>query len=179
LIASVRAGNIIGGGDWGEDRLVPDLVRAAALKERAIIRHPDSVRPWQYVLEPLSGYLLLGQKLLEGKEVFSGSWNFGPDEKEPLNVLQVAKELKKSWPRIDFEMAPLNEGLHEATLLKLDCSKARTGLKWRPLWSGTTMFQKTAEWYKAFYDGAQVLSLQQLAEYGDDARRERVEWALS
>lgn len=179
LIASVRAGNIVGGGDWGENRLVPDLVRAAERNERAIIRHPDSVRPWQHVLEPLSGYLLLGQYLLEGKREFSGPWNFGSDEEDHLTVLEVAKELQKSWPKIDFETRPQSKGPHEATLLKLDCSKARAGLEWRTLWKGSRMFQKTAEWYRAFYDAGQVLSSEQLARYVGDAKREGLEWALS
>jgi CDP-glucose 4,6-dehydratase len=178
LIASVRAGNVVGGGDWGENRLVPDLVRAAVRNDRAIIRNPKSVRPWQHVLEPLSGYLVLGQFLTQGKREFSGSWNFGSDEEDHLTVLEVVNQLRKSWPNIDFELRPKTQGPHEATFLKLDCSKARAELAWRILWKGTRMFQKTAEWYKAFYDGGRVLSMDQLQEYAEDAKREGLRWAL-
>jgi CDP-glucose 4,6-dehydratase len=178
LVASVRAGNIVGGGDWGEDRLVPDIMRAASKTEKAIIRNPTATRPWQHVMEPLVGYLLLGQHLLEGKKDFSGAWNFGPDDKGHRNVLEVAEELKKHWATLDFEIRSDKKAPHEANLLKLDCSKAYGKLNWRAVWHGSKMFEKTVKWYRVFYESDQVLSLEQLTEYIEDAKAERFSWAV-
>jgi len=178
LIASVRAGNIVGGGDWGEDRLVPDIMCAAGKIEKAIIRNPAATRPWQHVMEPLAGYLLLGQQLLEGKKDFSGAWNFGPDDKGHRNVLEVAEELKRHWPTIDFEVASDEKAPHEANLLKLDCSKAHGKLNWRAVWHGSKIFEKTVKWYRDFYESGRVRSQKQLTEYIDDAKEERISWAV-
>lgn len=178
LVSSVRAGNVIGGGDWGEDRLVPDIMRAASRNEKVIIRNPRATRPWQYVLEPLAGYLLLGQRLLEGGKQFSGAWNFGPNQEGHIEVLKVVEEMQKYWERIDFQLAHDEKNPHEANLLKLDCSKAHTVLGWQPVWDSSIMLAKTAQWYREFYESGRVLSQEQLAEYIDDAKRKQMCWAV-
>jgi CDP-glucose 4,6-dehydratase len=176
IVASVRAGNILGGGDWGEDRLVPDIVRATSRNEKVLIRNPQAIRPWQHVMEPLAGYLLLGQKLLEGKKDFSGAWNFGPEQRGHKNVLAMVKELQSYWPSIDFELKSDERNLHEADLLKLDCTKANVELGWRPIWNDTEMLEKTVQWYREFYESGRVLSREQLAEYTNDAKEKRMSW---
>lgn len=170
LIASVRAGNVIGGGDWGRDRLIPDIIRATTRGEQVQIRNPQATRPWQHVLEPLSGYLLLGQHLLAGKKEFSGTWNFGPGDDGSINVLTVIKKLQKHWPAIRYGVMVDDENLHEARFLKLDCSKAATKLQWKPVWNASTTLEKTAQWYRAYYESEGVLSEQQLTEYLNDAQ---------
>jgi CDP-glucose 4,6-dehydratase len=179
LVASVRAGNILGGGDWGEDRLVPDIVRAASRNEKVLIRNPQAIRPWQHVMEPLAGYLLLGQQLLEGKKDFAGAWNFGPVERGHKEVLTVVKELQSYWHAIDFEVESGGRDLHEADLLKLDCSKAHDKLGWRPIWNNTKMLEKTVQWYREFYESGRVLSREQLTAYTDDARGQGISWATT
>jgi CDP-glucose 4,6-dehydratase len=178
LVVSVRAGNMLGGGDWGEDRLVPDIMRAASENEKVLIRNPQATRPWQHVMEPLAGYLHLGQQLLEGKAAFSGAWNFGSDDIGRKNVLAVVKELQNYWPTIDFQIASDEKSPHEANLLKLDCSKAHAKLGWTPVWNDSRMLEKTAQWYREFYASDQVLSREQLNEFVDDARLERISWAV-
>lgn len=178
LVTSVRAGNVVGGGDWGDDRLVPDIMRAAGQNEKVIIRNPQATRPWQHVLEPLSGYLFLGQRLLEEKKECSGAWNFGPNDEGHRDVLNVVKELQSHWSRIDFQIATDKRNPHEANWLKLDCSKAHTKLDWRPVWSSSTMFAKTAQWYREFYESGRVISQEQLAEYITDAKQKQIPWAI-
>ena len=172
LIASARAGNVIGGGDWGTDRLVPDIMRSSAKGEKVLIRSPHALRPWQHVLEPLSGYLLLGQKLLEGKKEFSGAWNFGPGSDDHQNVMTVVNKLKTYWDKIDFQFMPDNEkNLHEANLLRLDCSKAYINLGWKSVWNSLTAFEKTAGWYREFYDSGSMISHQNLSDYTESAKQ--------
>lgn len=178
LISSVRAGNIIGGGDWGEDRLVPDIMRATSKNEKTIIRNPQSTRPWQHVLEPLSGYLLLGQRLLEGKKEFSGAWNFGPNEEGHKNVLTVVKELKNHWDKIDFQMNKTGDESHEAILLKLDCSKAHVKLDWKAIWDSSVTIASTAQWYREFYEANRVLSQEQLDDYIESARQKHMPFVI-
>jgi len=178
LVASVRAGNVIGGGDWGEDRLVPDIMRAAVNKEKILIRNPKATRPWQHVLEPLSGYLLLGQKLLEGEKKFSGAWNFGPSDEGHREVLAVVRALKKHWPNIKYHIEVHEENPHEASLLKLDCSKAYSNLKWRPVWDSSATFAQTAAWYKEFYESGTIGNGKQLREYVTDAKQNGISWAI-
>ena len=178
LVVSVRAGNVIGGGDWGHDRLVSDIMRAASQSERVQIRNPHATRPWQHVLEPLSGYLLLGQKLLEGDREFSGAWNFGPSDEGHRNVLSVIRELQKYWSNIDYKIKADEKNPHEANLLKLDCSKAYAKLKWKSVWDSSTTFAKTAQWYKEYYESGRVLSEEQLTEYITDAKHKQISWAV-
>jgi len=169
LVASARAGNVIGGGDWGADRLVPDIMRSAAKEEKVLIRSPYAIRPWQHVLEPLSGYLLLGQKLLEGKKEFAEAWNFGPGSNDHHQVITVVKRLQAFWDKIDFQILSDEKNLHEANLLKLDCSKANVKLGWKPVWNSFTAFEKTAIWYRIFYDTSNIISYQNLSEYIDSS----------
>jgi len=178
LVASARAGNVIGGGDWGEDRLVPDIMRATSQNERVQIRNPQATRPWQHVLEPLSGYLLLGQRLFEGKQEFSEAWNFGPSYEGHKNVLAIIKELQKCWSNIDYQIKTDEKAPHEATLLKLDCSKAYANLKWKPVWDSSTTFAKTAQWYKKYYESGHVLSEGQLTEYITAAKQKQIPWTV-
>ncbi len=151
LLATARAGNVVGGGDWAECRLIPDLVRAAAEGRTAVVRNPDSVRPWQHVLEPLAGYLLLGEKLFEGDSACASAWNFGPDSSGTVTVAQAAETMKAVWPAVKNRVEHNPCEPHEAVLLNLDCSKAREKLQWRPVWNAETAFRRTAEWYKLFY----------------------------
>lgn len=178
LVASARAGNVIGGGDWGDDRLVPDIMRAAGQNKSAQIRSPQAIRPWQHVLEPLAGYLLLGQHLLEGKKAFSGAWNFGPSDEAYQNVLDVVRELQKQWSNIDYNIKTDEKNPHEANLLKLDCSKVHAKLKWDLIWSRSTTFAKTAQWYKTYYESKHVLSNEQLTKYLTDAQHKQISWAV-
>lgn len=175
LLASARAGNVIGGGDWGEDRLVPDIMKATIKNQKLIIRNPQSIRPWQHVLEPLSGYLLLGQKLLEGNIEFTEAWNFGPTEKCNVNVETVVKNIRTIWNKVKYEIHPVNNQPHEANLLKLDCSKASSKLKWKPIWDFDKTIEATVKWYKEFYVGEKILSLKDLYEYAEDAKKQKIQ----
>jgi CDP-glucose 4,6-dehydratase len=176
LVASGRAGNVIGGGDWAVDRLLPDIMRAVSQNEKVRIRNPQATRPWQHVLEPLSGYLLLGQKLLEGQKEFAQAWNFGPSRNENITVGEIVDQVKKVWPKIDYEIDQMPGQPHEANILKLDCSKARTRLQWKPVWDGKTAIKKTALWYSKFYESGAVRSLEDLDNYISDANRKGITW---
>jgi CDP-glucose 4,6-dehydratase len=176
LLATVRAGNIIGGGDWGEDRLVPDVMRATSQNQKVLLRNPRATRPWQHVLEPLAGYLFLGQKLLEGQKDFSGAWNFGPLETVQRSVEDVVRELQKHWSEIDFTIAQDEGEYVEADRLKLDSSKARRQLGWETIWNDTDWFKKTVDWYREFYSSRRLLSQEQLDEYVDEAARRAMPW---
>ena len=168
-LASARAGNVIGGGDWARDRLVPDLVRAFTQGTPAVIRHPQAVRPWQHILEPLSGYLLLAQALWGDGRRFSEAWNFGPDESEAQPVGWLVERSVAEWGagaawRRDGDAHP-----HEAHLLRLDSSKATSRLNWRPRWNLDTALHHTIAWYKAWAAGQDMraFTLQQIAEYAE------------
>jgi len=178
LLASCRAGNVIGGGDWAEDRLIPDIMRAVHRGEKVEIRNPKSTRPWQHVLEPLSGYLLIGQKLLEGKKEFAEGWNFAPSDEGSITVESVVKSIKKSWDKIDYKIHEIPDNAHEANLLKLDCSKAHTQLKWKNVWNSERTFEKTVNWYKKFYEKENILSLDDLESFITDAKTIRLEWCI-
>ena len=158
--ASARAGNVIGGGDWAADRLVPDCVRAWLKSEKVLVRNPASVRPWQHVLEPLSGYLLIGQRLLERPERVSGeAFNFGPGGEATRTTLELVNEMQRAWPGADHEVRPLTDGKREAALLSLDPSKAKQELGWKPRLDFTATAAWTAEWYRAARDPAEQLRL--------------------
>ena len=165
LISTARAGNIIGGGDWSDDRLIPDLVKNANNGGITKIRYPDATRPWQHVLDPLSGYLILGEKLLKGETEFSGAWNFGPEEFDVLTVNELVIQCKKIWNNINFEIQKNPNELHEANLLSLNINKAKHFLNWKPMWNSTLAIQKTIEWYKKFHNSNVVLTNTQLKEY--------------
>ena len=154
LIASARSGNVIGGGDWQKDRVVPDIVRAVFEKKgKLIIRNPNSIRPWQYVLEDLEGYLLLAKKLYQGKKEFSCAWNFGPDNSE--NCLRVEELVKKSLKMLDkgSYMVKNDFAKHEAGIVKLNIDKAKKKLKWKPKFNIDKTLEAAFAWYKNFYEG--------------------------
>jgi len=148
-LASVRAGNVIGGGDWGIDRLIPDFLRALDAGKPLSIRSPNAVRPWQHVLEPLSGYLILAEKLYEKGESFAEAWNFGPNEEDAKSVEWIVKQLCAQTPGARWEIANAMQP-HEAGLLKLDSSKAKSKLDWAPRWNLETALSKTTEWHQAW-----------------------------
>jgi CDP-glucose 4,6-dehydratase len=177
LLGSVRAGNVIGGGDWAKDRIVTDMMTAAGKGATFLIRNPKATRPWQYVLEPLSGYLQLGQKLLEGKKEYAEAWNFGPNDDGATPVIQVVQEMQKIWDKIAYQLEENKNNPHEAGLLKLDCSKARMRLEWNGIWNTQTTCAKTAEWYKAYYEQGSIITTSQLRSYIQDASQAAVGWA--
>ena len=166
-VASARAGNVIGGGDWSEDRLIPDAIRAFEANKALKIRNPLATRPWQHVLEPLSGYLILSQALYEGKSVLASGWNFGPRDDDNRSVQEVIELLIKGW---EGEARWEKEGLqqpHEANLLKLDCSKAREQLGWTPKWNLENAIKKIAQWQKAYQarENMREVTLAQINQY--------------
>lgn len=165
LLASARAGNVIGGGDWAKDRLIPDMMKAAAAEKITSIRNPGAIRPFQHVFEPLSGYLLLGGKLLAGETAAAGAWNFGPDQSGIITVREAAEKLASRWEKIRLDFPRITKAPHEAGLLLLDCSKAAEKLLWHGTLSADEMFDFTAGWYREFYGNKKVISSEQLTEY--------------
>lgn len=147
-IASARAGNVIGGGDWSKDRIIPDIVRALGKDLPINIRNPLAVRPWQHVLEPIFGYLLLGARLKDDPVTYSSSWNFGPNISDQLTVVDLAKIAIEAWGGGSYKTPKQFDAPHEANLLMLDISKSRTQLKWIPIYSAQEAIYKTIEWYK-------------------------------
>jgi len=159
LIATARAGNVIGGGDWSEDRLLPDVFRSLIFGEKLEIRNPYSVRPWQHALEPLSGYMKLAEKLYNGEKSFAESWNFGPAEEDSKPVGWILEEIKRIWNEpVNWQIA---EGIqpHEARLLKLDSAKAKNQLKWSPKLSLDEAVKITVQWYRGFKDKKNLTEL--------------------
>jgi CDP-glucose 4,6-dehydratase len=177
LLASARAGNVIGGGDWAEDRLIPDIIRAASTGEKVEIRNPKATRPWQHVLEPLSGYLTLGWKLLQGEKKFASGWNFGPEIENNVPVSEIVTLSKTYWSDIDFTESENKDAVHEANLLMLDCSQAKKVLKWKPVWNFPKTLKKTIEWYKAFYQTKTINTEKDLFSYIKGAQAKGIEWS--
>ncbi|MFH1553803.1 MAG: CDP-glucose 4,6-dehydratase [Pseudomonadota bacterium] len=156
FLASARAGNVIGGGDWAEDRLIPDIIRALSARKTLQIRRPGAVRPWQHVLEPLSGYLLLAQRLVEDGATFAQGWNFGPDVADERPVQWIVDQMTGLWGEPTRWALDDDAGPHEAGLLKLDCSKARAILKWTPRWSLARALEETVAWHTAAIRGEEM-----------------------
>jgi len=155
-LASARAGNVIGGGDWASNRLIPDFIRAISKNKKIKIRSPYAIRPWQHVLEPLSGYLELAEKLFIDGHAYAGAWNFGPEDQDAKNVEWITKMLCEIWGdsaqyEIDKQPHP-----HETNYLKLDCSKAKAELDWLPRWDIRTALESIVEWNKIFLSGAKM-----------------------
>ncbi len=176
-LATVRAGNVIGGGDWAEDRLVPDCIRALVADEPIAIRHPDSIRPWQHVLEPLAGYLTLAKRLWEEPRKFSGAWNFGPGAASACSVAEMVQHITRLWGYGQWKRAGGNSptNFRETNSLRLCSDKAMSLLSWRPRWSLTGALKRTIEWYRAFYwhgSGPELraLSERQMRQYETAAR---------
>lgn len=164
LVATARAGNVIGGGDWSEDRLIPDLIRAMEREQSVEIRSSQASRPWQHVLDCLSGYLVLGQKLLTGEKAYAEAWNFGPEPVDSCTVAEVLDKLRRHWRSLRWHVSTQSHP-HETTLLCLDSAKARARLGWRCVWPLDTTLEKTAAWYQAWLNKGEVISRQQLTEY--------------
>jgi CDP-glucose 4,6-dehydratase len=176
LLATARAGNVIGGGDWSEDRLIPDLVRAAEAGTDLVIRSPKATRPWQHVLESLSGYLLLGQGLIERRHGTDEAWNFGPDRDGNRPVEIVLAAIRESWPGVRWRLSG-EQHPHEAGLLYLDSTKAADRLGWRPVWPFAEGIAATARWYRAWLDDRAVISRDQLDGYVAAAAAAGLAWA--
>lgn len=154
-LANARAGNVIGGGDWATDRLLPDFLRSLQTKNKFIVRSPNAIRPWQHVLEPVFGYLLLAEKLHSDGEHFASAWNFGPKNDDAVTVEQIVKYLSELNPTLEVEFA-LPDEFHEASTLKLDSSKATMRLGWRPRWDIKTALSKTLEWHQNWLNQADM-----------------------
>jgi len=171
-VASARAGNVVGGGDWAEDRLIPDLVRAAVAGKPLVLRNPKSTRPWQHVLEPLSGYLMLAERLWDDRARYAEAWNFGPRDDDARTVEDIVALAARAWGGglkwvVDSRPQP-----HETRMLKLDCSKA-LGAGWRPLLGAEEAVEWTIEWYRAWRDRRDVkaLSFEQIERYNASKHR--------
>lgn len=164
-LASARAGNVIGGGDYAKDRIVPDFVRARVAGKTLSVRRPDAVRPWQHVLEPLAGYLLLAAKMHETPGKFTQAYNLGPEEADVFTVQALIEEAERVWPGPATRFETEYQGLHEAGLLLLDITKAKTELGFIPQWNARTAIHKTVEWYKNTTDSAREKCLAQIREY--------------
>jgi CDP-glucose 4,6-dehydratase len=169
-MATARAGNVIGGGDWALDRLVPDILRALEKREPVMIRNPHAIRPWQHVLEPLSGYLILAERLYDNCQTVAEAWNFGPRDEDARSVQWIVEYLCENWGgEASWSLQPGNH-LHEASFLKLDISKARQRLQWTPRWRLETALQRITEWHQAWHSGQDMraVCLNQIAQYRAD-----------
>ena len=175
LLATVRAGNVIGGGDWSEDRLIPDLVRASTHGRPLEIRFPRATRPWQHVLEPLSGYLSLGQRLMNGGREFAGPWNFGPSRRGVCSVQEVLIKIANHWPGITWKMQKGKQP-PEALQLALISTKAHSLLNWRPVWGLDRAVGATTDWYRHYLEHRTSISEDQLFAYCRDALRKELPW---
>jgi len=183
-IASARAGNVIGGGDWASDRLVPDIIRAFTASEPVIVRNPDAVRPWQHVLEPLAGYLTLAEHLFREGAKFEGGWNFGPSDDDAQPVCHLVSEMSRLWGSGASWQIVSQENVHEAHLLRLDSSKARAALHWRPRWTLDQALANTVNWYREFYQNprpaaaaTREFTLRQIEAYISDRESSAAETA--
>lgn len=169
LIGIARAGNVIGGGDWSENRLVPDCVKAWSKNKKVLIRNPKSTRPWQHVLESVWGYLLLASSLKKNKELHGEAFNFGPNYTKNYNVIFLVKLIRKYWKKVSWEVDKKNKkNFIESNLLKLNCNKAKIKLKWKCILSCTETVNMVANWYKSYYlkpKNAYETSFNQIKEY--------------
>ena len=173
-VASARAGNVIGGGDWAHDRLLPDIIRAISSNDTLMIRNPNSTRPWQHVLESISGYLLLAAALVERGPSFADAWNFGPGDRDALSVRELVEGFAASWgPGVRWALSK-EKHPHEAQALRVDSAKARTVLGWKPRLNVREALRWTSEWYKAWCDGRPMrdFTIGQIREYWQGGVRE-------
>jgi len=166
-LASARAGNVIGGGDWALDRLVPDILRAFEKDQPVTLRNPQATRPWQHVLEPLSGYLTLAERLFADNQAFAEGWNFGPAERDARPVEWIVRHLANTWGDGARWTVRADTQLHEAQYLKLDCSKAHQQLQWAPRWPLETALERIVRWHRAWLAGGDVRAacLAEIADY--------------
>jgi CDP-glucose 4,6-dehydratase len=168
-LASARAGNVIGGGDWASDRLIPDILRSFEENKPVIVRNPSATRPWQHVLEPLSGYLILAQEMYENKNKYSEGWNFGPREDDIKPVEWILEKMTGEWPGSKWEL-DVGHNPHEASLLQLDIKKSNLRLGWSPIWHLDYTLQKIIAWHKAWLrkENVQGICLEEIREYMRD-----------
>jgi CDP-glucose 4,6-dehydratase len=166
-VASARAGNVIGGGDWAADRIIPDAIRAFSGKQRLQVRNPDAVRPWQHVLEPLSGYMILCEKMWDQPSKFSEGWNFGPEDESVHTVEEITDTVSELWGDHAAWEKSNGDHPHETNLLKLDITKAKKQLGWTPKWDLDTSLEKIVTWYKSYYNSEDMreITLRQIKEY--------------
>lgn len=174
LLATARAGNVIGGGDWADDRLIPDIVRSVFDRTPLFIRYPNAIRPWQHVLDSLSGYLLLGQKLLEGKTEFAKAWNFGPSAAHFASVEGLLEKFSAHFSQLTWQTN--HEKLHEAGFLTLDSQASISQLNWQSIWQLNQTIEKSAMWFSEYYQRGNVISEAQLDSYIADANKLGVSW---
>ena len=165
-IATARAGNVIGGGDWSYKRLIPDIVRATSKGEKVIVHTPNATRPWQHVLEALNGYLTLGQYILEGKNV-NDSFNFGPDS-DAMSVLEVLKVAQSIWPSVQWEVDDTPTHKFMVYLLKIDSTKSKERLGWKPVWDMKHAVERSIGWYRKYYETGFVASTNDIRDYEND-----------
>ena len=170
-VATARAGNVIGGGDWAQDRLVPDILKSFDLDKPVRIRNPRAQRPWQHVLEPLSGYLVLAERLFKDPFKFSGGWNFGPHDHEVQQVDWIVNRMSSLWAGGKWELDE-DDNPHEAVLLKLDISKAIRFLDWTPTWNMDVTLEKIIRWHKAWKSGSdmRVVCIEEILEFQRDVK---------
>jgi len=171
-LASVRAGNVIGGGDWADDRLIPDILRSFERKKPVIIRNPKATRPWQHVLEPLSGYLILAEKLYKNQKEYAEGWNFGPNEQDVKPVDWILDRMIAKWPNTSWQLDQ-NSNPHEAGFLKLDITKAESRLNWKPVWELSHTLEKIVDWHQAWLnrEDMQVVCFTEIKEYMRDMNK--------
>ena len=175
-VSAARAGNVIGGGDWSNDRVIPDCIKAWSRNEQAIIKNPQAIRPWQHVLEPLSGYLTLGAKLLRDDSLVGEAFNFGPDEKDIFTVEELIQELAKSWSGVKWIVENDPNEIKESMLLNLNCDKAKSLISWDSTLSFTETAKWTAEWYKKYYedeDKIKDFSFKQIESYSESLEKKK------
>lgn len=171
LLATARAGNVIGGGDWAVDRLLPDVIRASVNKSRLTIRNPNAIRPWQHVVEPLYGYLLLGQKLLGGNTAFADAWNFGPSYENCLSVGDILAIIHEQWSDIQWDVDSEAGQPHEASILKLDSAKSAKMLQWHPVLNIEETIEMTLNWYRSFYNNKTINTASDLEVWAQNMKK--------
>lgn len=181
-ISSVRAGNVIGGGDWGEERLVPDCIKSLTKDKDIFIRYSRAIRPWQFVLEPLSGYLWLGALMYNNGIKYGGAWNFGPDNSEIVSVEELVKLIINVWGKGKYCL-DTSSHKHEERRLRLDCGKANDLLKWKSIYNINETVEETVSWYKDYYastmsSNLHKKSLDHILRYTEKAKKMRVEWSI-
>jgi CDP-glucose 4,6-dehydratase len=171
-LASVRAGNVIGGGDWAGDRLIPDILRSFENGNPVVIRNPKATRPWQHVLEPLSGYLVLAQRLYKNREEYAEGWNFGPNEQDVKPVDWILDKMIDNWDNSSWKLDE-SSSPHEADFLKLDISKAKSKLGWNPVWELSHTLEKIVNWHQAWLnkEDMQTICLAEIEEYTKDMNK--------
>ena len=178
ILASVRAGNVIGGGDWSTDRIITDCINSIIKDEKICVRNPGATRPWQHVLEPLSGYLWLGSLMLKNGTEYSGAWNFGPNEGDMNTVETFVKKFIEIWGCGDYNLEK-GEQPHETNLLKLDISKSNYYLKWKPIYNFDDALKITLDWYKNYYEDKIDMydyTLYQIKKYTEQAKKHDLKW---